>query len=109
MGHVYHALVWRATAHARCYPARRRRAAPRAGLRAPRPREVVMPIRRWNSALILSVLLAVPAAAATRPWTMDDILALRTVTDPQVSPDGRSVVYVISELNMDGSDYNTDL
>jgi dipeptidyl aminopeptidase/acylaminoacyl peptidase len=54
-------------------------------------------------------LLAAPVAAGTRPWTMDDVLALRTVTDPQVSPDGKWVAYVVSELNADATDYNTDI
>lgn len=68
-----------------------------------------MPIHRWISALLLCAALATTANAAPRPWTMDDILAVRTVTDPQVSPDGSRVAYVISELNADGSDYNTDI
>jgi dipeptidyl aminopeptidase/acylaminoacyl peptidase len=58
-------------------------------------------------AVLALVALATPAAA--RPWTLDDILALRTVTDPQISPDGRWTAYVVSELNADGSDYNTDV
>ena len=30
-----------------------------------------------------------PATAGDKPWTSDDILALKTVSDPRVSPDGR--------------------
>src|SRR5262245_13923396 len=58
-------------------------------------------------AALAFALAATPAAA--RPWTIDDILSLRTVSDPQVSPDGRWTAYVVSELNTDGSDYNTDV
>jgi dipeptidyl aminopeptidase/acylaminoacyl peptidase len=65
--------------------------------------------RPWITSLAFAVVLTMPAGAATRPWTMDDVLAVRTVTDPQVSPDGRWAAYVVSELNTDGSDYNTDI
>ena len=49
--------------------------------------------RIWIPALALAALLPTLAAAGTRPWTLDDILAVRTVTDPQVSPDGKWLVY----------------
>ena len=43
-------------------------------------------------ALALSLIALGPAArAGSRPWTSDDILAMRLVSDPQVSPDGRWV------------------
>jgi dipeptidyl aminopeptidase/acylaminoacyl peptidase len=59
----------------------------------------------------LATLLPAPdcAAADPKPWTLDDILAVRAVTDPQVSPDGRWVAYVVSALKEDGSDYQTDV
>jgi dipeptidyl aminopeptidase/acylaminoacyl peptidase len=53
--------------------------------------------------------LSSAAFAGGKPWTSDDILALKTVSDPQVSPDGRWVAYVVSELNGDRSDYQTDV
>ena len=31
--------------------------------------------------------------------TIDDLLAIKSVSDPQISPDGESVVYVVSELD----------
>ena len=61
------------------------------------------------TALVLAATLSGAAAAGTRPWTSDDLLALRTVSDPELSPDGRSVAYVISELNRDHSEYQTDV
>lgn len=57
----------------------------------------------------LVALAALPAAAAPRPWTLDDILAVRTVSDPQLSPDGRWIAYVQQELTEDGGDYQTDV
>ncbi|MBI4623913.1 MAG: PD40 domain-containing protein [Verrucomicrobia bacterium] len=74
------------------------------------------PISGWHRvallpAFALATLLPAAAAAATgpKPWTLDDILAVRTVTDAQVSPDGRWVAYVVSALTNDGSDYQTDV
>src|SRR5437773_6001213 len=61
------------------------------------------------AAFVLAAALAANASAGTKPWTSDDILALKTVSDPQLSPDGTRVAYVVSELNRDGSDYQTDV
>jgi dipeptidyl aminopeptidase/acylaminoacyl peptidase len=54
-------------------------------------------------------LFALAAHAGTRQWTSDDILAMKTVSDAQVSPDGKWVAYVVSELNADRSEYQTDV
>lgn len=35
-----------------------------------------------------------------RPMTFEDILAIKTVTDPQVSPDGKNVAYVVAGANL---------
>lgn len=61
------------------------------------------------AALVLAATLASSVSAGTRPWTSDDLLALKTVSDPQLSPDGSWVAYVVSELNHDRSEYQTDV
>ena len=68
-----------------------------------------MSTRRWLSALALAALAAVPSAAGDRPWTTDDILALKVVTDPNLSPDGRMVAYVVESLNAEKDAYQTDV
>jgi dipeptidyl aminopeptidase/acylaminoacyl peptidase len=40
------------------------------------------------------------ATSAPRPFTFDDVLAMRQVSDPQLSPDGRWVAYVVSRADM---------
>jgi len=62
-------------------------------------------------ALLVSLLTALPALAAPgdRPWTSDDVLGLKVVTDPQVSPDGRLVAYVVESLNGEKDAYQTDV
>ena len=47
--------------------------------------------------------------AAGRPMTVEDLLAVKTVADPQVSPDGTLVVYVVTELDRDAGKSNSDL
>ena len=41
--------------------------------------------------------------------TVDDLLAVKAVSDPQVSPDGKWVVYVVSELDREAGKTNSDL
>jgi Tol biopolymer transport system component len=49
----------------------------------------------------LALLLATPAAAAPRPFTVDDLVHARRVGDFAVSPDGKWVAYVVSTMNLD--------
>ena len=44
-----------------------------------------------------------------RPMTVDDLMKIRNVSDPQISPDGETVVYVISEVDFKEGIYNSDL
>ncbi|HUL76929.1 MAG TPA: S9 family peptidase [Vicinamibacteria bacterium] len=62
-------------------------------------------------ALLLPLLLLAPAAsqAGDRPWTSDDVLGLKVVSDPRVSPDGRLVAYVVESLNAEADAYQTDV
>ncbi len=70
--------------------------------------------RRLTRACLLAWLAACAAAApafagAPEPWTWEDALAVRTSSDPQVSPDGRRIVWVVSGLNADSSAFQSDL
>ncbi len=47
--------------------------------------------------------LAAPATALARPFTLDDYARLVSVSDPEISPDGRSIVAVVGR-----SDYTKD-
>jgi dipeptidyl aminopeptidase/acylaminoacyl peptidase len=53
--------------------------------------------------------LASPLFAAGRALTIDDLLGVKSVSDPQVSPDGKSVVFVMSELDRSTEKSNSDL
>ncbi len=72
-----------------------------------------MPLRPWKL-LPIAVVAALasppevpavqqgaPAPGDRRPMTVEDVLALRSVSDPQISPDGRWVAYVVTELDFE--------
>jgi len=69
--------------------------------------------RRTNAgiAVIAAFLIAVPAGAARgkSPWTMEDLLRIRTLSGPQASPDGRRAVVTVSIADDDTNAFNTDL
>jgi len=44
-----------------------------------------------------------------RPITIDDLLALQWISDPQISPDGRSVVYVQKAADREADTYRSHL
>src|SRR5262245_33567462 len=50
--------------------------------------------------LILVSTTIMLAQTARRPLKLDDLARLREVRDPQISPDGQSVAYVVSTLDV---------
>jgi dipeptidyl aminopeptidase/acylaminoacyl peptidase len=64
---------------------------------------------RFLLGLLLVAVPDGPALAAGRSMTVDDLLAVKAVSDPQVSPDGKLVVYVVSELDRATEKSNSDL
>ena len=58
--------------------------------------------------------LVVPAAVhadgpAKRPMKIDDLFAFQRVSDPQISPDGKAVVYVVAEVDLPGNKTTSSL
>ena len=53
--------------------------------------------------------LATPVLAAGRAIAIDDLLAIKTVSDPQISPDGKLVVYVVGEVDRAADKSSSDL
>ncbi len=49
--------------------------------------------------LLLALVAAVAAQTARRPLKLDDMTRFRNVSDPQVSPDGNWVAYVVTTVN----------
>jgi len=48
-------------------------------------------------------------ASAPRAMTPDDVIALRAVSDPQISPDGKWVAYVVSVPDFKENAFDTDI
>ena len=62
------------------------------------------------SAVAATALFAQSAPQpAGQPFTPDDLVRLKRLSDPQVSPDGHYVAYVLSETDLDADKRRTDL
>ncbi len=70
---------------------------------------------RYTSFLLVLLLVlsayAFPGAAeaAKKPWTPEDLWKLKGVSDPQLSPDGKWVAYVVSVTDFDENSSNSDI
>jgi dipeptidyl aminopeptidase/acylaminoacyl peptidase/tetratricopeptide (TPR) repeat protein len=58
---------------------------------------------------LVVLLSATTAAAQTRPPAADDLLALKDVDSPQVSPDGKWVAYTVETIDAKKDDTDTDI
>ena len=54
------------------------------------------------SVLVLA-LASIAVAQQNRPFTIEELLKVRRVADPRVSPDGKSVAFTIGDVNFDGN------
>ena len=58
------------------------------------------------------LLIAAPAAVfaeGKRPMTIDDLFRFKRVSDPQISPDGRLVVYVVGSVDLGANNSSSTL
>src|SRR5262245_59734970 len=78
----------------------------------------VMKLKSFSSrtlaGLALSLIIAAElptthSAQNKRPFTIDDIMKLKTIVDVRISPDGSRVLYVVTEPNLKESNYNSDI
>jgi len=60
-------------------------------------------------ALISSLAVSLVSAAEWHPFSVHDMLAMDRISDPQVSPDGRSVVFVVRVTDLAANRGSTDL
>jgi hypothetical protein len=61
-------------------------------------------------------LLAIMLAAAPTVWaqgppafTVDEMLKLKRVSDPQLSPDGTKIAFVVTDVSLDQNTRNNDV
>ncbi|MBZ5534875.1 MAG: S9 family peptidase [Acidobacteriia bacterium] len=68
--------------------------------------------RKWVVFFFLCLLyisVAAPIVAAPRAFTIDDVYKIRPVREPQISPDGKWVAYVVSVPSLEKNRGNTDV
>src|SRR5262249_53674090 len=63
--------------------------------------------RFWFGALC--AMAGAAAFAQSTAFTPDDLVRLKRLSDPQVSPDGHYVAYVVAETDLDADKRRTDL
>lgn len=69
-----------------------------------------MPLFRRASVVIAGALVVAPLAAqAPTTPTIDDVLNLRRVGTPAISPDGRLVAFTVRETNWEENAYETEI
>lgn len=83
------------------------------GIRLSRPRIVAASVGRT---VLCGVLLATswmvsvePVLAEPKPFSAEDLVRMARLSDPQVAPDGESIVYVLRTTDMDANRGRTDL
>ncbi|MCC6317529.1 MAG: S9 family peptidase [Gemmatimonadaceae bacterium] len=59
--------------------------------------------------LLLVAPVCLPAQSTRRPLRLDDLFRIKSVRDPQVSPDGQWVAYVVSQLDSTRDKSNADI
>lgn len=62
--------------------------------------------------IILAILLMVqvlPTMAEKRAFTLDDLYKIKSVREPQISPDGKSIAYVVTTNNLPKGESNSDI
>jgi dipeptidyl aminopeptidase/acylaminoacyl peptidase len=60
-------------------------------------------------AVFSSLAVSLVSAAESHPFSVHDMLAMDRISDPQVSPDGRWVVFVVRATDLAGNRGSTDL
>src|SRR5262245_33152820 len=70
-----------------------------------------LPMRTCFRFALLGICLATPCAvgAPSRRFTLDDLAKLVRVGDPQLSPDGRSIVVVVSRPDYEKNRFEGEL
>jgi dipeptidyl aminopeptidase/acylaminoacyl peptidase len=70
-------------------------------------------LRAGSCGLAIACVAALPAAphlsAQTQRFTFDDVRSLVRLADPQISPDGRTVLVLVGRADYDANEFRTEL
>ena len=72
-------------------------------------RRVITLVALAAASLLSQPAMAQTGAAALQPFTPDDLVRMKRITDPRVSPDGKHVVFVMRETDIEANRGRTDL
>ncbi len=59
--------------------------------------------------LCMMVLLSTSVLAQKKPFTITDLYKIKGVSDPQFSPDGKRIAFVVTESNLEEGKNNSDI
>lgn len=59
--------------------------------------------------IFLLITLFIQADSRTHPITFDDFMRIKRVSDPQVSPDGKIIAFVVTEMDKERNTSNSDI
>ncbi|MFQ6084209.1 MAG: prolyl oligopeptidase family serine peptidase [Candidatus Aminicenantia bacterium] len=63
--------------------------------------------------ILFSVIILISAlpilSSGTHPITFDDFIKIKRISDPQISPDGKTIAFVITEMNKEENTSNSDI
>ncbi|MGA2022720.1 MAG: S9 family peptidase, partial [Candidatus Sulfotelmatobacter sp.] len=61
-------------------------------------------MRRFSLAFLAFAVLTIPAfAQAKHPFTFEDMMKLKRVGEPEVSPDGKWVIFSVVDVNLEAN------
>ena len=58
-------------------------------------------VTRLYSFVLACALLSAPASAQKRPFTFDEMMKVKRVADPQLSPDGKWVTFTVTAYDVE--------
>jgi dipeptidyl aminopeptidase/acylaminoacyl peptidase len=68
---------------------------------------------KWLSCLLVVIVIggttSVRSAEPKRAMTVEDLFRFKRVSDPQISPDGKAVAYVVGVVDLEKNSNNTDI
>ncbi len=65
--------------------------------------------KAWLGFCILTLMSTLPTLAESHPFNAQDLVTMKRLSDPQASPDGKSIAFVLRETDLDANKGRTDL
>ena len=64
---------------------------------------------RFTALLLIALFVATGAYSGGKKFTYEDIVKIKRVSPPRISPDGKYIAYVVTEADLEKSAYNSDI